>query len=100
MFIKYPFSLYVAPKKDGVFVVKHQGRVRYIGVAFEKETGRNLKQEVKFLYRNPKGEVDFMQSMRELTSVHYIPMNSYEEALEEREKLILKHKKSVGKYHS
>ncbi len=100
MFLKYPFSLLAAPKKDGVFVVKHQGKVRYIGVAFKEETGKNLKQQVKFLYKNEKGEVDFMQSMRELTSIHFIPMDSYEEALLEREILIEKYKKSVGKYHS
>lgn len=99
MYKKYPFALLLAPKKDGLYVVKHQGKVRYIGIAFKGESGKNIKEELKYHYKNQKTEIAFMYDNPELTSVLHLPMGSYEAALEERQRLILKHQKTVGKYH-
>lgn len=99
MYKKYPFGLLMAPKKDGLYVVKHQGKVRYIGLAFKKETGKNIKEDLKYHYKNQNSEIAFMYDNPELTSVHHIPMESYEFAISERQRIILKHEKTVGKYH-
>ncbi|MCK4551557.1 MAG: hypothetical protein KAU02_01475 [Tenericutes bacterium] len=99
MFLKHPFCLLFAPKKDGIYIVRHNRRVRYIGVAFQEHTGKNIRQALKYHFKNDKTEITFMYEMPELTSVKSIPMASYETALEERDRLILKHKKSVAKYH-
>ncbi len=98
MFIKYPFSKLMAPSKDGLYIVKHQGRVYHVGIAFKKHTGKNLKQQVKYHYNNEKTEIDWMYSTRELTSVKFLPMNDYEEAKRKREELYTKYAKRVKRY--
>lgn len=98
MFIKYPFSKWFAPKKDGLYIVKHQGRVYHVGIAFSKETGKNLKQQVKYHYTNQKTEIDWMYDNRDLTSVKFLPMDNYEEAVKAREELYKKYEKRVKRY--
>jgi excinuclease UvrABC nuclease subunit len=96
MYWKYPFGLWFAPKKDGVYAVRHQGRVSYIGIAFEKETGKNIKKDLKYKFKRQDSPVPFMFSTKELCSVKFIPMDNYEAALQEKQRLIEKHKKHLA----
>jgi hypothetical protein len=98
MFWKYPISKWLAPKKDGLYIVKHQGRVYHVGIAFKEKTGKNLKQQVKYHYHNQKTEIDWMYDTKQLTSVQYIVMDDYEAALKLREELYEKYKKRVKRY--
>lgn len=99
MFWKYPFCSWFAPKKDGLYIVRHQGRVYHIGIAFKKHTGKNLRQAVKYRYNNQNSEIDFMQmGQRDLTSIKFIIMDDYEKALDKREELYKVHEKRVKRY--
>ena len=98
MFWKYPISKYVAPRADGLYVVRMQGRIKHVGIAFKNETKKNIKQQVIYHYRNDKSEVSFMTDSPSLTSIKYIKMDNYEKALEERERLYEKYKKHVRRY--
>lgn len=98
MYLKYPFSKWFAPKKDGLYIVKHQGRVRHVGIAFKSETGKDLKQQVNYHYKNEKTEIEWMYDNRELTSISFKPMDNYAEATAEREELYKKHEKRVKRY--
>jgi len=100
MFWKHPLGLAMAPSKDGLVIIKHQGRVRFIEIAFKNETGKNIKSLLKYHYGNEKSEPSFIHQMKELTSIKCIPMSNYQEALNEKLRLIEKHKKSLWKNHS
>ena len=98
MFLKYPMSLWLAPKKNGLYIVKHQGEIRYVGIAFKEHNGRNLKQEVKCQYKSSKSDIDFMYDSKKLTSIKFIPLANLEEAEIERELLIKLYRKTITKY--
>ena len=98
MFIKYPFSKVMAPSKDGLYIVKHQGRVYHVGIAFKNHTGKNLKQQVKYHYTNQATEIDWMYDNKDLTSIKFIPMEDYEQACQKREELYIKYAKRVKRY--
>jgi hypothetical protein len=98
MFWKYPFSKWLAPKKDGLYIVKHQGRVYHVGLAFKKESGKNIKQQLRYHYHNQATPVAFMYDNKELTSVKFLPMDNYDQALKLREELYEKYKKRVQRY--
>lgn len=98
MFIKYPFSKVLAPSKDGLYIVKHQGRVKHVGIAFKQHTGKNLKQQVKYHYNNDATEIAWMRDNNDLTSIKFIPMDNYEEAKQKREELYIKYEKRVNRY--
>lgn len=98
MFWKYPISKWLAPRADGLYVVRMQGRIKHVGIAFKKETSKNIKQQIMYHYRNGKTEISWMNDNPSLTSIKFIKMDSYEEALKERERLYEKYKKHVRRY--
>lgn len=95
MYWKYPLAKWVAPKKDGLYIVKHQAKVFHVGIAFKNETGKNLKEQIMYHFRNTNTEIQRMYTSPELCSVKYIPMKYYKEAVIERTKLNEKYKKRI-----
>ncbi|MEC9485389.1 MAG: hypothetical protein UMR38_05900 [Candidatus Izemoplasma sp.] len=87
MYWKFPLGKWFAPRKDGLYIVKMQGRVKYIGIAFKNQTGRNIKQDVKYHFNHENTDADFMYTFRQLCSVKTIPMDSYEAAEVEQQRL-------------
>lgn len=98
MFWKYPIAQWISPRKDGLYIVKHQGRVRHIGIAFKEETGKNIKQQLRYHFHNQSTEVTFMYDNKDLCSVRFLPMTNYEEAKKTREELYEKYNKYVKRY--
>lgn len=98
MYLKYPFSKWFAPNKDGLYIVKHQGRIYHVGIAFKAHTGKTLAQQVKYHYNNQKSPIEWMWGNKELTSVKYIPMDNYEEAKHKRQELYKKYEKRMKYY--
>lgn len=98
MFWKFPFAKWFAPRKNGLYIVKHQGKVKHIGIAFKTETGKNIKQQVKYHYNNEKSKITWMHDNKDMTSIKYIPMENFEEAKTKREAMYEVYKKRVKRY--
>lgn len=92
LFTPYPLCKTFAPKEDGIFIVKKQGRVAYVGLAYKKETGKNIKEALKSLFKSGNDVHEHFYDMREIMAVKTVKGLSYEEALKKQQELIKKHK--------
>lgn len=97
MFWKFPLGLWFAPKKDGLFIVKFQGRIKYVGIAFTSETGGHIKKTLKTLFKRDNQSPGFMYTNSDLCSVKYLPMQSYDQAKVKMQALKEKYKKHLIK---
>jgi|LGVE01.1.fsa_nt_gb hypothetical protein len=92
IYIPHPLYKVFAPRKDGVYIVKKQGRAVYVGVAHAQKTGKNLKQAVKALFKAGNKVDEHFFEMRDIMAVKFFKEDNYEKALKMQKEFIVKYK--------
>lgn len=82
MFVQYPLCKWFSKNKDGVFILKLQGHIMYVGTTFEEGHNKKMRKAIKYLLTNPSSPLEQAYEMRSIVAVKWI----YEEDEEKAEK--------------
>lgn len=92
MFYQYPLCKWLSKNKDGVFVLKLQGHVKYVGTTFDDAHPKKMKKAIKFLLTNSTSPLQKAYEMRKLVAVKWMYEDDQTKAKEIKEQLEKKYK--------
>nr|AJG37954.1 hypothetical protein [Firmicutes bacterium enrichment culture clone fosmid MGS-M2] len=92
MFYQYPLCKWLSKNKDGVFVLKLQGHIKYVGTTFDAAHQKKMKKVIKYLLTNSSSPLQKAYEMRTIVSVKWMYENDQTKAKELKEQLEKKYK--------
>jgi len=92
MFVQYPLCKWLSKNKDGVFILKLQGHIMYVGTTFDEGHQMKMKKAIKYLLTNPASPLEQANEMRDIVAVKWIYEDNKDKALELKETLKEKYK--------
>ena len=92
MFVQYPLCKWLSKNKDGVFVLKLQGHIMYVGTTFDEGHKKKMRKAIKYLLTNPSSPLEQAYEMRSIVAVKWYYEEDEERALKRKEELKKKYK--------